>query len=159
MDLINATTAGISPLMTVAAVQAAGYVSIGDGGADGYEHFVKFAYLADGRELDPSRIESIVVKKNGDGTKTVVSAMYILELGKTLADVPDIAGELTTWHDHQNLCWVGTQVVGLAQNGVCPPPSVLVPTPPMLHVWLVPHPCGPFAGIETHGGEGCGHGH
>ena len=38
--------------------------------------------------------------------------MYILGFGKTMADVPDVAGELTTWHDHQNLCWEGIRVVG-----------------------------------------------
>jgi hypothetical protein len=25
--------------------------------------------------------------------------------------------------------------------------------PPMLHVWITDHPCGPFAGLEGHGGS------
>jgi hypothetical protein len=29
----------------------------------------------------------------------------------------------------------------------------------MIHVWLIEHPCGPFAGIEGSHGEGCDHGH
>jgi hypothetical protein len=77
--------------------------------------------------------------------------MYILSVGKTMDDVPDIAGELTTFHDHTNLCFSGTRVVGLAEDGECPQGSVLLVTPPMLHVWMVEHPCGPFAGIETSG--------
>jgi hypothetical protein len=156
-ELIYRTAAYLnSNLSTVAAVEAAGYRSIGDGGTNGYEHFVNFGYLSDGTEMDPSRIESVVAKKNGDGTKTVVSGMYILSLGKTMGDVPDIAGELTTWHDHQNLCWEGTRVVGITENGQCRR-GTFIATPPMLHVWLVSHPCGPFAGIETSGhGTGCG---
>jgi hypothetical protein len=30
---------------------------------------------------------------------------------------------------------------------VCPR-GVLTVTPPMLHVWLIERPCGPFAGLE-----------
>jgi hypothetical protein len=159
-SLIDTTRAGMARFGSVAAVQAAGYASIGDGrGVGGYEHWVHWGHLADGRELDPNRIESIVTQLRADGSKRVVSAMYILNLGKTMAQVPDIAGSLTTWHDHRNLCWVGTRLAGLAVNGVCRPPSVLRVTPPMLHVWVVPHPCGPFAGIESHGGGACGHDH
>ena len=70
-------------------------------------------------------------------------------------DVPDIAGSLTQWHDHQNLCWdeTGTRIVGVLQNGVCTA-GVFRPTPPMMHVWLEDTPCGPFATVENHGG-GC----
>jgi hypothetical protein len=35
---------------------------------------------------------------------------------------------------------------------------VLRATAPMLHVWLEDTPCGPFAGIEGHGGS-CDHAH
>lgn len=137
-----------------AAVVAAGYQSIGDGRSPGtYEHFVHAEYLIDGRELDPRRVESIVLENTGTG-KRVASAMYILEWGKTMSDVPDIAGELTAWHDHQNLCWAdsGIRLAGVLVNGRCFPGGTFRPTPPMLHVWLQDHKCGPFAGIEGHGG-------
>ena len=75
-----------------------------------------------------------------------------------MADVPDIAGPLTTWHDHQNLCWEGLRVVGTTVNGVCAR-GVFIPTPPMLHVWMVDNPCGPFAGIDEHGGACVIHDH
>ena len=91
---------------TAQSVEAAGYAWIGDGRrAGGYEHFVQQDYMTDGRELDPDHIESIVLQRQADGSERVVTAMYILERGKTMADVPDVAGPLTTWHDHQNLCW------------------------------------------------------
>ena len=143
-----------------AAVVAAGYRSIGDGRFPGsYEHFVHAEYLGDGRELDPDRVESIVLQNTLAG-KRVASAMYILELGKTMDDVPDVAGTLTVWHDHQNLCWddSGLRLAGLVLNGRCVPRGTFRPTPPMLHVWLQAHPCGPFAGIDGHG-EGCAHAH
>ena len=124
-----------------------------------FEHFVNSAYMTDGRELDPHAIESIVLERLPDGKK-VASAMYILNAGRTLADAPDIAGTLTPWHDHQNLCWDDAgHVVGVLVNGTCRPSGTFRGTAPMMHVWLENTPCGPFAGIEGHGGAGCDHTH
>jgi hypothetical protein len=165
--LVETTTAALARYKTTADVEAAGYRSIGDA-ATGFEHFVNRGYLTDGRELDPERIESIVFRVEANRTKTLVSGMYILEDGKTMADVPEVGGPLTLWHDHQNLCWdANGRVVGVLRNGSCFPRGTFAATAPMLHVWLVDHPCGPFAGIEGNGplgavsshGGGCGHGH
>ncbi|MDQ4067988.1 MAG: hypothetical protein M3203_00680, partial [Actinomycetota bacterium] len=158
--LIQATRASVkAKFPDPGALVAAGYRSIGDGLVTSYDHFIKPEYLVDGRELDPERVESIVLERTPAGWR-VASAMYILEVGKTMADVPDVAGELTVWHDHQNLCWdlSGLRLAGVLVNGRCFPGGTLRPTPPMLHVWLSDHPCGPFAGIEGHGG-GCAHRH
>ena len=128
---------------------AAGYQSIGDGGQPGeYEHFVKWPYLSDSYELDAGHIESIVMKINADGTKRVVAAMYSLSWGDTIADAPDIAGGLTIWHDHDNMCFNGDQFVGLTVADVCAV-GTLRDTPPMLHVWIEENPCGPFAMIDN----------
>ena len=151
LELIVGTTSAMRGYLTEEDIVAAGYVSIGDGGQPGtYTHFVNWSYLSDAYELDPAHIESIVMKMNADGTSRVVSGMYILSLGQTMADVPDIAGSLTTWHDHDNLCFSGTQLVDIADNGVCEQ-GALVNTPPMLHVWVEANPCGPFAAIDEHG--------
>jgi hypothetical protein len=158
--LIESTRAAVAARFPdQAALLAAGYRSIGDGLVTPFDHFIKPEYLQDGRELDPDRVESIVLERTPAGWR-VASAMYILEAGKTMADVPDVAGELTVWHDHQNLCWdrSGLRLAGLLLNGRCFPGGTLRATAPMLHVWLADHPCGPFAGIEGHGG-GCTHGH
>jgi hypothetical protein len=155
-SLIDRTTAAMKSFGTLEAVVAGGYSWIQDGKNGGFRHYVNWSYLNDGRELDPSRIESIVTEKKADGSERVVSAMYILALGKTMADVPDVAGALTTWHDHKDLCWNGNVLAGRLVNGKCTPGGTLVLTPPMLHVWMVPHPCGPFAGIEGHGMQTCG---
>jgi hypothetical protein len=158
--LIETTRAAVTARFPdQASLLAAGYRSIGDGLVTPYDHFIKAEYLNDGRELDRDRVESIVMERTPTGWR-VASAMYILDVGKTMDDVPDVAGELTVWHDHQNLCWdrSGLRLAGLLVNGRCFPAGTLQPTPPMLHVWLADHPCGPFAGIEGHGG-GCAHGH
>ncbi len=138
------------------ALNANGYASIGDSGT-GFEHYVNSAYLGDGIELDPYKVESVVLQRQPDNSWVLGSAMYILNNGKTMADVPEIAGTFTTWHDHQNLCWEGLQVVGLLVNGVCTRGTFRA-TPPMLHVWMTPQVCGPFTGIEGFGGT-CVHGH
>jgi hypothetical protein len=149
--LIERTEAAMAAFPDEEAVQDAGYASIGDG-ASGFEHYLKLGYLSDGAELDEDKIESIVLRVWPDGSKTVESAMYILSINDTMADVPDIAGELTTWHKHDDLCFSiqGSElrVVGLAVDGACASGNLFV-TPPMLHVWITPQACGPFAGIET----------
>ncbi|MDZ7679908.1 MAG: hypothetical protein U5K29_15320 [Acidimicrobiales bacterium] len=156
-QLIDDTRAGMERFTDIDRVIAEGYLSIGDG-VTGFEHFVHPGYRADDAILDPDRIESIVARVNPDGSRDIVSAMYLLPPGSTMDDVPDIAGALTTWHDHQNLCWEDARVVATTgEDGSCPR-GVFRPTAPMIHVWLEPHPCGPFAGLEGHGG-GCGHEH
>jgi hypothetical protein len=147
--LIERTKRGLAALADQAALEAAGYFSIGDG-RSGFEHWINAGYLLDSTELDENHIESVVMTVAPDGTKKVASAMYILDLGKTMADAPDIAGELTTFHNHTDLCWEGLRVVGVLRNGTCTPRGThRGVSPPMLHVWLTPQPCGPFAGIEA----------
>lgn len=167
--LVASTTTAMAAFPTTADAVAAGYRSIGDA-RTGFEHFLHADYLTDGRELDPTRPESLVYRVDPGGTRRLVSAMYILETGKTLADVPDVGGPLTVWHDHQNLCWDDDtgRVVGLLLNGSCIPRGSFRPTAPMLHVWVVDNPCGPFAGVEAPAGisalvgshgDGCGAAH
>jgi len=129
-----------------------GYRSIGDA-STGDEHYVKWAYLTDGRILDSKHPESLVYEMR-NGKKTLVAAMYMLELGSTFADVPDVGGALTQWHVHNDLCLVDDpndplrKIVSLSSNGTCPPGSSKATSTPMIHVWIVKNPCGPFASLE-----------
>lgn len=150
--LVVEMEASLARFPNVRAVEAAGYRSIGDG-RSGFEHFVHNWYLHDGIDLDATRVESIVARVEPNGERTIVSGMFILGPDATMADVPDVAGPLTVWHDHQNLCWSpdGTRLAGTLVDGVCTPGGTFRPTPPMLHVWVAENPCGRFAGIENGG--------
>jgi hypothetical protein len=125
---------------------ADGFVSIGDG-VTGAEHYVNWTYLNDGHLLDPSRPESLVYDTTVS-PKKLVSAMFMLDPGTTLDTAPDIGGALTQWHVHDNLCFDGGRVVGLTTgSGECSFGSKGEALP-MIHVWIEPHPCGPFAALE-----------
>jgi len=152
--LLSATIAALPRFHTPAEAHAAGYRSIGDTKSV-VEHYVNWSYVDDGHILDPARPESIVYQRR-DGAQVAVAAMYSLPLGSTFADVPDVGGALTQWHVHRNLCLTNDpeQKIILrftAGDGSCPPGTSKASNTPMLHVWTVPNPCGPFAALELGG--------
>jgi len=149
--LIENTIADLRKYEFPTEAYAAGYRSIGDA-LTGDEHYVNWSYVNDGHILDPQRPESIVYE-NRDGKQVAVAAMYMLPFGSTFADVPDVGGSLTQWHVHRNLCLTNNPqqkiVAGLTSlNGGCPAGTSKAGDTPMLHVWTVPNPCGPFAALE-----------
>ena len=84
--------------------------------------------------------------------------MYMLGLGYNLGTIPAAIAWLPGWHIHDNLCFVGNfELVGVTVNGQCERGSIL-PTPPMLHVWVVDTRCGRFAGVDENGLQ-CDHEH
>jgi len=147
-NLIAETLADLPQYADPAAAEAAGFQSIHDG-VTGYEHYINREYMNDGVVLDSDRPESLVYQIV-DGRKTLVAAMYMAEPGTTLDTVPELGGPLTQWHIHNNLCFTTAgQVAGLTNaQGTCDPPLVQPEAVPMIHVWIVPHPCGPFAALE-----------
>jgi hypothetical protein len=134
-----------------AVAEAAGFKSIGDG-VTGDEHLINWAYINDDHVLDPDHPESLVYNTR-NGKRELESAMYMLPPGSTLDKVPDIGGALTQWHIHNNLCFtndpVAPHVAGLTDGGGnCRPPTVKLEPVPMIHVWITPNPCGPFAALQ-----------
>ncbi|MEO6628167.1 MAG: hypothetical protein ABIP03_06305 [Aquihabitans sp.] len=128
--------------------EKAGFSSIGDG-FTGHEHFINWNYIDDDHTLDPDHPESLVYVPQNDGTKKLVSAMFMLDAGTTLDDVPDLGGPLTQWHIHDNLCFtddpVSPRISGITSvGGTCRAPAVKFTPVPMIHVWITKHPCGPF---------------
>jgi hypothetical protein len=131
-----------------------GFTSIQDAGT-GVEHYINWGYINDEYELNPNYPESLVYQVGAGGKRTLVSAMYMVGDEYELATVPDVGGALTQWHIHNNLCFdqdpsvTGvTRVVGVtSENGPCSFGIKLNPNP-MLHVWLIPQKCGPFAALE-----------
>lgn len=151
-NLIAVTVVRLPQWADYRVAEAAGFHSIGDG-RTGHEHFVQWDWIDDDIILDPDHPESLVYEPQPDGTKKLVSAMYMLPTSVDLADVPDIGGALMQWHIHDNLCYtndpVAPKVVGVTDpNGACAAPSVKHEPAPMIHVWITPHKCGPFASLE-----------
>jgi hypothetical protein len=155
-NLVAITVLRLPQWADVATAEAAGFRSIGDG-LTGHEHYVNWSYLNDDKILDPDYPESLVYAVDRSaGTKTLVSAMFMLPDGYTLDTAPDIGGALTQWHIHDNLCFAPDpadaaklRVVGLTgPDGTCTFGTKSENPNPMIHVWITPHPCGPFAALE-----------
>ena len=149
--LVETTLDELPQFADPAHAEDVGFRSIGDG-FTGHEHLINWSYLTDGRTLDPNYPESLVYDTTGP-TRKLVSAMFMLEPGSTLDDVPDIGGPLTQWHIHDDLCFTddpeAPRVAGLTSvGGTCTPPLKKLPPVPMIHVWIVANPCGPFAALE-----------
>ena len=149
--LIEDTIKDIKRFQTPAQAYAAGYRSIGDA-ITGDEHYVNWSYANDGHILDPLRPESVVYERV-NGRQLAVAAMYGMPFGSTFADVPDVGGALTQCHVHADLCLTTNPeqrvVAGLTTiGGKCPPGTSKAGNTPMLHVWTIPNPCGPFAALE-----------
>jgi hypothetical protein len=152
-DLVTITLEKLPQFADPAKAEAMGYRSIRDG-MTGYEHFMKWDLIADGKELDPDYPESLVYEVAPDGTRKLAAAMFMANAGTSLDDVPDVGGDLVQWHIHDNLCFTGDPgawvVAGVAPPPQeCPPGTTRIGEPtPMVHVWIVPHKCGPFSALE-----------
>ncbi len=137
-----------------AVAEAAGFHSIGDvDSGEGVEHYVQWDWIEDDVWLDPDAPESLVYEPQPDGSKKLVSAMYMLPQDIALEDVPDYGGALMQWHIHDDLCLTADPVAPQLESetnpdGTCRPPLVKVGEWAMIHVWIVPHECGPFASLE-----------
>ncbi|HUP86411.1 MAG TPA: hypothetical protein VM143_12155 [Acidimicrobiales bacterium] len=151
-NLLSLTISRLPKFSDPSYAEANGFRSIRDG-VTGVEHYLNRAYMEDDVELDPDQPESLVYDTKVT-PKKLVAAMYMATPGTTLDAVPDIGGALTQWHIHNNLCFTAEgRVAGLTQgDGTCRAPLVKGTETPMIHVWIVPHPCGPFAALEGVGG-------
>lgn len=149
-NLVARTLADLPQFADAAVAEAQGWHSIGDG-FTGHEHLINWDLIDDGRVLDPDYPESLVYDTSGGGRR-LVSAMFMMPRGASLDDVPELGGPLTQWHVHDDLCFSpgeNPRVAGLTSvGGSCTPPLQKFDPTPMIHVWIEPHPCGPFAALE-----------
>jgi len=111
----------------------------------------KATYIND--YIDPHHPEALVYHVDASGTRTLEAAMFILPNRFTFHNLPDVYGPLVQFHIHDNLCFtndpVAPQVAGItSDNGPCNPPLVNFHPNVMMHVWIRPNPCGPFAALE-----------
>jgi hypothetical protein len=105
-------------------------------------HYGHPSYMLDARVLDPHHVESLVYARTSRGP-VLLGAMYMMPPG---AKGPQVAGSLTHWHAHDDLCIDEAQLAQVARlaDGSCPPGSAVRVTPEMLHVWSIDYPTGPF---------------
>lgn len=156
-ELLAETKDGLWQWNDAQARYDAGFRSIGDGGT-GIEHEVNWNWIDDDVALDPDKPESLVFRVAPDGKKVLEAAMFMARPGASDEDIPDVGGPITQWHIHNNLCYAPAEdvagfperrVVGLTNaEGTCDRGEYLQPHAPMLHVWVVPHECGPFSSLE-----------
>ena len=136
-----------------ATAAAEGFHPIGDA-LTGDEHWIHWDWIEDNTWLDPHKPEALVYHVDqATGKRTIEAIMFILPKRFTFDNLPDIGGKLVQFHIHDNLCFTNTmpapQVAGLTNfEGGCSPPLVKFHPNVMMHVWIRPNPCGPFAALE-----------
>jgi hypothetical protein len=146
-NLLAITITRLPQFADPAVAESMGFVSIGDGFL-GHEHYLNAANMNDDKLLDPDYPESLVYDTTVT-PKKLVAAMYMMNPGETLADVPELGGKLTQWHVHDNLCFAGARVAGLTDaDGNCASGLTKGAETPMIHVWITPHECGPFSALD-----------
>lgn len=147
-NLVAVTLLRLPQWADAGVAEAAGFRTIGDA-FTGHEHLINDAFLDDGVTLDPDRPESLVYDTTSGGRR-LVAAMYMLKRGTPLEEVPAFGGDLVQWHTHENLCYSPEGFVqGVTDaQGNCKPGQVKPVPTPMVHVWVEPHRCGPFAALE-----------
>jgi hypothetical protein len=155
-DLVTRTIQELPQFADPATLPARGWYPIGDA-VTGFEHYMNWPLIDDDEILDPSAPESIVYQVGPGGERTLVAAMFITPRDVTVEDPPDFGGPLVQWHAHDNLCYGGVPnqlrimaVVPYPQP--CPGTTFRDHLSPMIHVWIVPNECGPFASLEGDGG-------
>jgi hypothetical protein len=159
-NLIAITLLRLPKFADVKVAESLGWQSIGDG-LTGHEHYINWDLINDDDVLNPDMPESLVYEINREtGDKTLVSAMFMYPESYTLDTVPSVGGELIQWHIHNNLCFTSDPEVsdeaplvrGITNaDGTCDAPLFKLGESPMIHVWITPHPCGPFAALEGAG--------
>jgi hypothetical protein len=156
-DLVTRTIEDLPQFADPATLPAQGWYPIGDA-ITGFEHYINWPLIDDGEILNPDKPESIVYQVGPGGQRTLVAAMFITPRDVTVEDPPEFGGALVQWHAHNNLCYGGVpnqlRIMAVAPYPQpCPGNTFRDHLSPMIHVWIVPNECGPFASLEG-GGSG-----
>jgi hypothetical protein len=108
------------------------------------EHWMNDAYVKAGYVMDPHRPQGLVYANTRRGP-VLLGAMFQMQRIDQFG--PDPGGPLTAWHQHENICFtpIGFEFSLMGPFAVCPLGSINLSASPMLHVWIVDNPGGPFA--------------
>jgi hypothetical protein len=150
-DLLRNTIVTLPQWADVEKAKADGFESIGDA-PTGEEHYLHWDWIDDDVMTDPAHPEALVYKVGPDGSRTLEAAMYMMPKKYTLDNAPDIGGSLIQYHVHDDLCFTpppAPKVRGLTTvGGECHAPLVKFNPNVMIHVWIRPNACGPFAALQ-----------
>jgi hypothetical protein len=141
--LYDETAAAIAPYRDWHAAWAAGYRPGGPQNQPS-THWMNQRYIERGYVMDPKHPQGLVYANSKHGP-VLLGAMFQM---KSIGEFgPDPGGPLTAWHQHQNICFTpfGVEFSLMSPTVTCPLGSIDISVPPMLHVWIVDNPGGPFA--------------
>lgn len=141
--LYDETAAAIAPYMDWRVAWAAGYRP---GGSQSMPstHWMNQRYFAAGYVMDPNHPQGLVYANSKHGPVLLGAMFQMKNIGQF---GPDPGGPLTAWHQHQNICFTpfGGEFSLMSPTVTCPIGSIDISASPMLHVWIVDNPGGPFA--------------
>ena len=142
-SLYAETKAAILPYEDWHKAWAAGYRPGGPGNLP-TTHWMNQAYVNAGYVMDPQRPQGLVYANTRSGPVLLGAMFQMPRIGQF---GPDPGGPLTAWHEHENVCFTpfGFEFSFMTPFATCPLGAIDISAPPMLHVWIVDNPSGPFA--------------
>jgi len=142
-ELYRQTKDAIAPYADWRVAWAAGYRPGGPAGMPS-THWMNQRYVDAGYVMDPQHPQGLVYANSKHGP-VLLGAMF--EMKKIGEFGPDPGGPVTAWHQHENICFTpfGIEFSLLSPTATCPLGAINISAPPMLHVWIVSNPSGPFA--------------
>lgn len=141
--LYDRTATAIAPYRDWRNAWAAGYRPNGSQTMPS-THWMNQAYVNHGYVLDPEHPQGLVYANTKHGPVLLGAMFQMKGIGQF---GPDPGGPLTAWHQHENICFspFGLEFSLMTPTATCPLGAIDVTAPPMLHVWVVDNPNGPFA--------------
>lgn len=150
-DLVMRTEEELAAYADPDQLEELGFTNFGAQAPGGYDHWTNQDFLVDDHILDPAFPETLVFQATGDDY-VLVAAMFEMNIGDTMEDIPEDIMWYPGWHTHPDICAdENGQFTGFVdENGECSVGSpILIP---MMHVWIVDNECGHrFAGIDQSG--------
>jgi hypothetical protein len=141
--LYRETKLAIAPYVDWRKAWAAGYRP---GGPDNMPstHWMNQRYVDAGYVMDPQHPQGLVYANSTHGPVLLGAMFQMKRIGQF---GPDPGGPVTAWHQHENICFapLGFEFSLLTPTATCPLGAINISAPPMLHVWIVNNPAGPFA--------------
>ncbi len=142
-----ATVAGVAKYANLDVALADGYRSSFEANGTSV-HYENKKFVNDGKVMDPARPESLVYVSTPKGM-VLVGAMF--QLSSVGQKAPLIAGPIVQWHAHAGVCLGPVPPFLFGVNspfGTCPSGSISLVTPPMIHVWTIDIPGGPYSHLD-----------